>query len=325
LGSYFTENRAVKTTLTLAYGIGSQAFFYATVFFSHAITTFFGFLSFYLLFQFKKEEVGTKNLAFAGAASALAISSDYYAGVIALPLFFYALLISGRKAYAFLLPFLMVIFLLLGYHWASFGTPFAIPYLHANLFSEYHATGFYGMRLPDMSFLSNLGSQLFSPWGFFFTTPLAFFSIAAMLTFWKQFKVETALIFFISAGLFYIAGSIGLFDAYSSRFLTPLVPFLFVSLYSLDHEKKAVKRMLYVIVFISILVNLAGVDTFLPEVADQTVIRETSGNHNLLGEFLLNRGLNLNYFTLLPLIFILALIWRAELINGLKKGLVTGI
>jgi 4-amino-4-deoxy-L-arabinose transferase-like glycosyltransferase len=91
MGSYFTENSAVKTTLALAYGVGTLAFFYATVFFAHAVTAFFGFFSFYLLFQFKKGERERKYLAFAGAASALAISSDYYAGVIALPLFFYAL------------------------------------------------------------------------------------------------------------------------------------------------------------------------------------------------------------------------------------------
>ncbi len=180
------------------------------------------------------------------------------------------------------------------------------------------------MGFPDMSFLSNLGSQLFSPWGFFFTTPIAIFSFASLPNFRKKYKIETAVVLFISAGLFYMAGSIGLFDAYGSRFLTPLLPFLFVPLYSLDYEKRLVKRMVYAIVFISILINLAGVDIFLPEVADQTVISETSGNHNILGEFLLKRGINFHYLTLVPLIIVYGLIWKVEIQDIFKKLKVEG-
>jgi hypothetical protein len=320
IGKYFGVKEKLRITFSLAFGLGSAAFFYGTIFFSQAITSFFGFASFYLLFQIKNRGGGRKNLAFAGAASALAISSDYYAGVIALSLFGYALILNPRKSYIFLLSFLMFIFLLLGYHWAAFGDPFTIPYLHANLFREYHATGFYGMGLPDMSFFSSLGSQLFSPWGFFFTTPIALFSFASLPKFRKKYKIETALILFISAGLFYVAGSIGLHDAYSSRFLIPLVPFLFIPLYTLDYDKMPIKLTCYLIVFISILINLAGADTFLPEVPDPAAISETSGNHNLLGEFLLSRGIDLHFATIIPLLIILGGIWREEVLGIFKRG-----
>ncbi|HDY74684.1 MAG TPA: hypothetical protein ENH51_06205, partial [Euryarchaeota archaeon] len=198
-GAEFTENHSVRTGLALAYGIASMPLFYGTVFFSHAFTALFGFTSFYLLFMYRRRG-GEKKLVFAGVSSALAVASDYYAGLIAVILFLYALEISRKKAYVFLLAFLGGISLLLTYHWAAFESPFALPYLYSNLFSKFHSEGFYGVRFLDWKKFSNLLSQLFSVWGFFFTTPFALLSFAALPRFSKTYRLETLTIIAITSG-----------------------------------------------------------------------------------------------------------------------------
>jgi O-antigen ligase len=125
----------------------------------------------------------------------------------------------------------------------------------------------------------------------------------------------------ITVGFFFVLGSIGSFDAYSSRLLTPLVPFLFVPLYTLDYGKWKIRLVLAFLILFSFVTNLAGVDAFLPEVADIEVIRSTYGNHNIFGEFLLQRGINLHWFTLFPLFIVVFLIWRKEVLNRTKMKL----
>jgi hypothetical protein len=322
LGKYFEAGEDVKVTLALTYGLGTIAFFYGTVFFSHAITAFFSFLAFYLLFQAKRnsENLG-KKMAFSGFCTGLAITSDYYAGIVAIALFIYAAHVDLKKSYLYLFSLLIAFFMLLLYNWSIFGDPFVITYLHSYFYGKYHSVGIYGIRSLDSAFLSNLFSMLFAPWGFLFTTPLAIMSFLSLKKFWKKYRSETLTILMITVGFFFVLGSIGSFDAYSSRLLTPLVPFLFVPLYTLDYGKWKIRLVLAFLILFSFVTNLAGVDAFLPEVADIEVIRSTYGNHNIFGEFLLQRGINLHWFTLFPLFIVVFLIWRKEVLNRTKMKL----
>jgi hypothetical protein len=316
-GQLFHAEKNARALLAFSFGLGSAAFFYSTVFFSHAITAFMGFASFYLLFKAKNSLI-PRNFALAGILAALAISSDYTAGVIAVVLFGYAFSLTPRKAYLFFLPFLATLLPLFLYHWIAFENPFVTPYLYANLYSEFHSTGFYGMGFLDLKFLSQLATQLFAPWGFFFTTPLALLSFAYLPKFYRSHKKEAFVIVAITIGLFYVAGNIGRFDAYSSRLLVPLIPFLILPLYTIDFKDIKFKTGFLMILIVSILINLAGVDTFLPKIVKISVISSTYGNHNLLGEFLLNRGINIHYITILPLFFIYTFIWRHEIQTWIK-------
>jgi 4-amino-4-deoxy-L-arabinose transferase-like glycosyltransferase len=319
LGKYFTDKRQTKAALALSYGLGSAAFFYGTVFFSQAITAFLGFASFYLLFGVKHDNRPMKNMFLAGALAGLAIASDYYAGVVVIALLFYASSINPRKTYLFFLPLLLTLLLLFAYHWAIFEDPFAVPYLYANLYTKYHSAGFYGVAVPDIRFISNLAAQILGLWGFLFTTPLAVLSFAFLPSLRKKYGEETAVILFVTVGLFYVTGSIGRFDAYGSRLLTPLLPFLFLSLYTINFDNKANMAAFYTLALISLIINFAAVDTFLPKIADPAVIRATSGNHNILGEFLLKRGINLHYLTIIPLMITYALIWKSKILSIFKN------
>jgi hypothetical protein len=318
-GKYFKVNSQIRTIIALAFGLGSMAFFYGTVFFSHSITSFFGFTAFYLLFTYKHNGKSTKKIILSGLFSAFAVSSDYYAGIIAFALFAYTLTVDKGRSHFFAIPFLFIISLLFGYHWINFDDPFITPYFYSNLYDKFHSVGFYGMRVPDGALISNLISQLFSMWGFFFTNPIILLSIISLPMFSKINRIETGLIVLISAGLFFVAGSIGRFDAYSSRFLMPLVPFLLIPIYTLDFNNRTLKIAFYLLILISMVINLVGVDTFLPKIADINVIRGTHGNHNLLGEFLLEKGINLHHITIIPLLIVCAFIWKNEIYNNVKK------
>jgi hypothetical protein len=324
MGKYFEAESEVKITLAMTYGLGTMAFFYGTVLFSHAITAFFSFLAFYLLFDAKRksENLG-KKMALSGFFAGLGITSDYYAGIIAIALFIYAVQVDSKKTYLYLFSLLIAVFVLLLYNWSIFEDPFIITYLYSNLYGKFHSIGFYGVRFPDSVFRSNLFSMLFSPWGFFFTTPLAAISFLSLPKFWKNNRAETLTILIITIGLFFVLGSIGRFDAYSSRLLTPLVPFLFIPLYSLDYGNWKIRSIFAFLILFSFVTNLVGVDSFLPEIADIEVIRSTYGNHNIFGEFLLNRGVNLHWFTLIPLFIAVFLIWRKAVLNKIKMKLST--
>jgi hypothetical protein len=297
IGKYFEAESEVKITLAMTYGLGTMAFFYGTVLFSHAITAFFSFLAFYLLFDAKRksENLG-KKMALSGFFAGLGITSDYYAGIIAIALFIYAVQVDSKKTYLYLFSLLIAVFVLLLYNWSIFEDPFIITYLYSNLYGKFHSIGFYGVRFPDSVFRSNLFSMLFSPWGFFFTTPLAAISFLSLPKFWKNNRAET---------------------------LTILIITLFVPLYVLDYGNWKIRSIFAFLILFSFVTNLVGVDSFLPEIADIDVISSTYGNHNIIGEFLLKRGINLHWFTLLPLFVVVFLIWQREILYRIKSKLST--
>jgi len=316
-GRHFTVDEEVRIRVALAFGLGSIALVYGTAFFSHAITSFFGFASFFLLFQIRHRKLSLGYLMAAGVFAALAISSDYYAGILAIALVGYSVVTVGKKTYLFLIPFFAVIILLMTYHWAAFESPLAVPYLYSNLFDNYHSTGFYGMRIPDSEFISRLKSNLFSRWGFFFTTPLAALALIAFPKFKKRFKEEAAVFLAVAVGLIYVIGVLGFFDAYSTRHLVPLVPFLFMLLYTLDFKDSRIKTSFYILTALSLIINFVGVDRFILDI-DDSLIGATYGTHNLAGQFLMDQGINVHFLSLLPLFVFYGFIWRHEILHWAK-------
>ncbi len=321
IGKDYTNNENHRIIVALLYGLGTPAFFYATVFFSHAITAFFAFAAYHLIHKSRDNHaaVVNRNLIIAGIFAGLAVSSDYYAGIISFALFLYALSIFRHRAYQFLIPLLAVLSLTLVYNWLAFNDPFTFPYFYSNLYREYHSSGFYGIRFPDALFYLNLLMQLFSKWGFFYTTPLAVLALFCFPRFYKKNRAEGISIVIIAAGLLIVTGSIGRFDAYSVRFLTPLIPFLCLSLYHIRYEHPFERKMLQITLLLSIIINTVGADSFLPKISDPNIMRELYGNNNLLGGFLLGKGINVHYLTIAPLVFFLIYIWRKEIKSYIRQ------
>jgi len=83
-GAYFTKDDLIRIIVALSYGLGTVAFSYATLFFSHNITAFFVFSSYYVLYAVRRKERNEKYLLLAGILAGLAPLSDYYAVFVSL-------------------------------------------------------------------------------------------------------------------------------------------------------------------------------------------------------------------------------------------------
>jgi hypothetical protein len=179
------------TAVSLAFGLGTMAFPFATMFFGHAAASFFLFATFYLLRQVQRP--GRPWLpALAGFCAGWAVIVDFSAaiGVIILavyavrPLFARPLLGNFRPAAdgsawwrsVLRTPALFVAgaaplaVLLFTYNWASFGGPLNVGYSHlANGFAAGQSQGLFGVTVPRPGVIGDLlfggrGLLRMSPW-----------------------------------------------------------------------------------------------------------------------------------------------------------------
>ncbi len=129
----FFSKKSYQYMLAIAYGIGTMAFNYATLFFDNAIATFFSFLAFYIIYTSLKNNSFSKFKAFfAGLAIGMSILTTMFAFVIFIGLFFYLLL---KKQFSKIVPFvigcLLFILILLFYNYSIFNN-FDLAYAHTD-------------------------------------------------------------------------------------------------------------------------------------------------------------------------------------------------
>ena len=90
---YFTNKRIYKYLAAFGYGFGTMAFNYATLFFDHAISTFFSFLAFYILYgSLRKNNFSLKILLLAALFSSIAVLVTPFSAIIVLGLCFFLFL-----------------------------------------------------------------------------------------------------------------------------------------------------------------------------------------------------------------------------------------
>jgi hypothetical protein len=311
LATVWRSDERLRVTLALAYGLGSMALFYGTVFFSSAITAFCCFSSFYMFVKMPASARPALHAAAGGFLAGAAILSDYYAAISAVCLLGYGLLSDRKKALPILLGFAIPAAVLLFYNNAVFGAPWPLSYRYANLYSQLHSKGFFGITPPTVKNLPHLLFILFALWGFFFANPAAVISIFAFRRF-SLFKREAYMILFMALGYLYLNSSESWFDAYSARFFMPLLPFLFVPLVSVDFKGRLPRNLFFFVIGFSMMINLVGADWFLPEF----VGRRIPGMQNLAGLLIGARGLRIGYANF---IFLAAAIIPVWLIGKKRK------
>lgn len=306
LGASFTESAPLRAAVALSYGLGSMALFYGTVFFSNAITAFLCLLSFHFIRAARDGGRRVFNPIAAGVCASLAVSSDYFAAIPAACLLAYAF--SPRREFAIVAAsFFAALIPLLVYNTVLFGGPLTLPYRYSYLYESLHSSGLYGIGAPS---LKQLSSMLFSKWGFFFCNPLAILSLALMPRFFRHPR-EGMFVVIAFAGLLYLNSCVGWLDAYSARFFTPVLPFLFLPLMKLDTKRKPELIAFAALAAVSVVITIIGADMALPEFYGENV----PGAQNVVGAFLLKRGTNPGWFSLIPLFAAWAIIW----IPGARK------
>lgn len=215
------------TTVGLAYGLGSIAFPFATMFFGHALAAAALFASFYVLHRWRSDG-GRWRPFLAGFLGGLAVLTEIPSAIGVAVLVLYALWISRRGALAYVLGGAPLAVVLAAYNWISFGSPASIGYtnLAAGGFAAGMSQGILGVTLPSLSALVDLlvgprGLLRLAPW--FVAAPLGILAVPR-----RELRAEVIVCAAI-ATLFLVANAgyyLPLGGATPGpRFLMPALPF----------------------------------------------------------------------------------------------------
>jgi hypothetical protein len=213
------------TGVGLAYGLGSIAFPFATMFFGHAPSTAALFGAFYLLHESKARGGHWRPVA-AGCLAGWAVLIELPVALGVVALLCYAIWLGRAPAARFLLGGIPLAILLVAYDWASFGSPFAIGYQYATNFSGQNAQGIISVVWPSFDTTQDLlvgprGLLRLAPW--FALAPLGL--IAARR---RELRAEVVLAAAICvAFLTYNSGALNPFGGWTPgpRYLLPALPF----------------------------------------------------------------------------------------------------
>ncbi|MHB8420419.1 MAG: hypothetical protein ACYDCL_20290 [Myxococcales bacterium] len=216
-----------------AYGLGSLAYTYGLLFFSHQLCAVLLGGSF-LLLETAREEDRLAPAAWAGLCAGGAVLVEYTAALAALPLGLYALLALKRRfrgTLAFGLASLPPQLALLAYHRAAYGSPFETGYRHnvSQQFQAWHSHGFMGVGLPTWN---ALGGSFFDPSrGLLIFSPFLALAPLGIWLLWKDARRRpAALLLAALTALYTLFTASFVFDAWGwtvgPRHLAPLAAFL---------------------------------------------------------------------------------------------------
>jgi len=124
---FFLKKESQRILITIIFGLGTMIFVYSTIYYQHAMATFFAFLCFYLIFMIKQEKKGNYYFL-AGLSAGIAFIIDYITITIIIACFIFIIFRKKWKGFLlFFLGFSIFIFVLLIYNNSTFSTPFTYP------------------------------------------------------------------------------------------------------------------------------------------------------------------------------------------------------
>jgi hypothetical protein len=148
------------------YGVCTIAAPIAPTFFEHDAAGFFAFAGFLLVWRARRRSA---MLALAGASLGTAVLFQYATMLIAVTVFLYAAVVTGRRASWILVGALPPALALAAYDWAAFGSPFHLSYRYVvNRYTEQQHGGFFGIGVPTLvgvrdALVVHRGLLVFSP------------------------------------------------------------------------------------------------------------------------------------------------------------------
>lgn len=240
--------------LTLALGLGSNLFYWSTLFFSHALTSLLLFGAWFALRRYRHRWW----LIAAGAAAAAAFTSDFSALPAIAVVVCYAGYRHRWRSLWLLGGALWPLLMLGGYDYLLFGDPLVLPYRHQLFFADAHASGVYGVSLPQPRELLRL---LVGPsHGLLLYNPLLLAALAAAPAFVRRRRSEAwwALAVF-GALLLALSGldTVRMFGrCWGPRLLLPAIPFVALALVAID-DARWLRWIFYVAGGLSLAINLA--------------------------------------------------------------------
>jgi len=277
ISRYLTENENYRLMLIIIAGLGTLIFPYALVFMKHATATFFSFLSFYLLFKAKQEKIkDNKYFILSGILLGFAMTCDITTFIIGIFDFFYLISFKKEKIFIFIFSGFIGILPFFLYNYLAFENPFTLPrhYMDPTIWPE--LGGIKGLKTPDLFIFLRL---LFYPErGLLFYYPILFFSLIGLCLMYKKFKIESIGILFIFIAFLIMNSSWWAWwggTSFGPRHLTPLTPFLVISLVyifpKLD-KSKTLKYLVFILIFYSIFVNILGLQVLTDDFVSNNLI-----------------------------------------------------
>jgi hypothetical protein len=226
-----TPNLWLRSGLVLAYGLGTAALPYSTVFYSHQFGAVLTFTAFFLVYRVVREKAPTWHLWLAGALLGYAFLSENPTGIMAVAIGLYAVL--GTRSWRAGIPLALaaIPFFLawMGYNYARFGDPLELGYQYHATFTQ-HAqagpAGFAGFRWQG------LWDITFSPYkGLFFRSPFLLMAIPAFFGLLKDrvWRLEGLVALFVVTAYFIHAASFydwGGGHTAGPRYLVAMLPFM---------------------------------------------------------------------------------------------------
>jgi hypothetical protein len=227
----FTLNPWPRLFLVLAYGLGTAALPYSTVFYSHQLGAVLTFAAFFLVFRIRWEGASRWHLWSAGALLGFSIVSENPTAVMAAAVGLYAVfgLRDWRAGLPLALAAVPFILIWLGYNYARFGDPLELGY-------QYHATftahaqagpaGFAGFRWQAFWDIT------FSPYkGLFFRSPFLLLAVPAFIQLWQGRRYRLELLVTLSIVVLYFVHASSFYDwggghTAGPRYLVSMLPFL---------------------------------------------------------------------------------------------------
>lgn len=204
---FLRQNPFDQLWLTLFYSLGTLAFPYSILFYSHQAVAVFLFTGFYILYKISRESsrMSTRSinvgLIIAGFLAGLAMVAENPAGIgfIGLTGYAYSQLKNKNIFQWFILGAIVSFLLIMPYNYACFGSPFSFGYEHEaySVFDEKMTTNFMGISYPHFDAIWGI---TFSPYrGLFFYCPLLLFAIPGFYSLFKEktFLKESILFLFI--------------------------------------------------------------------------------------------------------------------------------
>lgn len=232
----FAPDPAVRRLVLVAYGLGSLALTYAILFYSHQLSAVCIGSAWILAHDVLDRKRGLRAMAVAGVLAGCAPLADYQAAFAGIPVAIWvvvrlagwpraeALRVVGVAAAGAAVP----VAILLGYHWAAFGSPLTTGYGLSETYAGIHAQGFLGMTWPHAGAL--VGTTITVDNGLFALSPWVLIAIPGTATLWRAGERGTAVVGAAAAVLFLLfVSSLAMWRAgweVGPRYITVMLPFL---------------------------------------------------------------------------------------------------
>jgi hypothetical protein len=231
----WTESGLAADLALVTYALGSLAYTYGLLYFSHQLTAVM-LCGSWLAIENGREQNSLRPLALAGLLAGGAVLVEYTAALAALPLFVLAAWTARRRllgALSFGLASLPPQLTLLAYHAYAYGSPFRVGYQNnvSQTFQSWHHEGFMGVSEPTLRGL--LGSYFDPARGLFIYCPMLLLApVGIWLLYKNRDRRESAIFLAVLFLLYSYFTSAFVFDKWGwtvgPRHLAPLAAFLTV-------------------------------------------------------------------------------------------------